>query len=235
MANFTILHLYPETLKFNGEAGNVLALKERATKSGLSVTVRAADVAQPLPKTRPNLVFIGSGTLQATLTAAKDLATKESQLHQWVNAGTKILAVGTGFDLVASQLILLDGTAVRGLGMTNTTHRVTGEHLVGEVVASEGIAGFINTDREIVRGDSGFELGVVEASDEKSLVGYVDGYRDGKVWGTNIQGPFLPMNPKFADEILASIFPKLPKPGNLKTLDALAKKARNAISVRVRN
>ncbi|MEY4451857.1 MAG: hypothetical protein RLZZ380_978 [Actinomycetota bacterium] len=235
MANFSILHLYPETLKFNGEVGNVLALKERATKYGLSVTVRSAEISQALPKIRPSLVFIGSGTLQATLAAAGDLATKESQLHQWVAAGTKILAVGTGFDLIAQQLILLDGTAIRGLGMTNTTHSVTDEHLVGEVVISKDVAGFINTNREIVRGDVGFELGIVRASDEKKLVGYVDGYSDGKVWATNVQGPFLPMNPKFADEIIASICPNLPKVGSLKTLDGLAKKTRNAISARVGN
>jgi CobQ-like glutamine amidotransferase family enzyme len=35
MSNFSILHLYPNTLHLNGEAGNVLALTERGKEHGL--------------------------------------------------------------------------------------------------------------------------------------------------------------------------------------------------------
>lgn len=235
MASLNILHLYPNTLHLNGEAGNVLALKRRAELAGFKVLVKFAEIGETLPKVRPHLVFIGSGTSQATLTAAEHIIKFDRELHGWVKQGTKVLAVGTGFDLISQGLILPDGTTVNGLGMTNTTHRVTGNHLVGEVVVDADFAGFINSDREIIRGDDAFALGRVQRSDEVSLVGYLDGYSDGKVWATNVQGPFLPMNPSFADEILAAIFPTYVNTDSSRTLDSLAAKARKAISIRVGN
>ena len=232
MANLTLLHLYPKTLRLNGEAGNVLALEKRAELYGIKLTTKHLELGQLLPKVRPNLIFIGSGTLQATLAVAADLVSKDSQIHKWIAQGTKVIAVGSGFDLISQELILADASIIPGLALTNTTHRITGKHLVGEVVLGEDFAGFINTDREIIRGGD-LELGVVKHSDNPELVGYIDGYCDGKVWATNVQGPFLPMNPKFADAILASVSPQMVKSPKLKTLNDLAKKAREAISARV--
>jgi len=235
MANLAILHLYPNTMRLNGEMGNVLALKHRAELAGLKVTVKSVEIGEELPKVRPSLVFIGSGTLQATLAAAKDLLKLDRLIHDWVAQGTKVLAVGTGFDLISQGLILADGKTVLGLGLTNTTHRITGVHLVGEVVICNDFAGFINSDREISRVDDSMALGLVKNSDESKLVNYLDGYSDGKIWATNVQGPFLTMNPSFADDILSTIFPKYLKSTETRALDSLASKARKAISTRIGN
>jgi CobQ-like glutamine amidotransferase family enzyme len=235
MASLTILHLYPNTLHLNGEVGNVLALRRRAELYGLKVSVKSIEIGDELPKVRPSLVFIGSGTLQATLTAAKHLLKLDHLIQHWVSQGTKVLAVGTGFDLISQGLILADGTTIPGLGLTNTTHRITGKHLVGEVVIGNDFAGFINSDREISRLEDSLALGLVKHSEESKLVNYLDGYSDGKIWATNVQGPFLPMNPRFADEILLSIVPNYAKAASARPLDSLASKARKAISSRVGN
>lgn len=233
MANITLLHLYPQTLKLNGEVGNVTALKVRAGLYGHELKVSHVEVGQALPKKRPNIVFIGSGTLAGTKLAQADLVSKEFELHQWIAAGTKVVAVGSGFDLISQELILESGEALRGLGLTNTTHNITGRHLVGEVTLTNGLAGFVNSDRKIVRGSNDFVLGKVTRSDEAGLVDFLDGYFDGKVLGSVVQGPLLPMNPALADKILASVA-KLPaKTAAVKKLDSLASKARDAISGRV--
>lgn len=235
MANLSLLHLFPETLKLNGETGNVLALKRRAELFGHQLKVNSVEVGQSLPKQRPDIVFIGSGTLAATKIVQTELVGKEFQIHEWVAKGTKVIAVGSGFDLIAQELILPTGESIRGLGLTNTTHRITGNYLVGEVIATENLAGFINSDREIVRGSGDFVLASVLQSDESKLVGYLDGYFDGKILGSNIQGPLLPMNPNLADRLLAGLV-KLPaKNSALNKLDKLASNARAAILSRVGN
>ncbi len=233
MAELSILHLYPNTLRLNGEAGNVTALSVRAASYGLKVKKTFVEIAQELPKKRPAIIFLGSGTLSATKLAAEDLISKSEIIHSWVTQGTKVLAVGSGFDLISQGFELLDGTFITGLGLTNTTHKIEAQHLVGEVVLSSGLAGFVNTNRSIRRGSGSFELGKVTASDLPELVGYVDGYSDGKVLASNVQGPLLPMNPKLADELIAQLYPKLSKPASLRKLDQLATKARAAISTRV--
>jgi CobQ-like glutamine amidotransferase family enzyme len=233
MADFSILYLYPQTLRLNGESGNVRALDVRASEMGLSVKTTFVEVGQTLPTKRPNLIFIGSGTLAGTKLAAEDLKTKSNVIHQWVTQGAKVLAVGSGFDLVSQGLVLLDGTFIDGLGLTNTTHTISNEHLAGEVTLTGDLAGFINSNRLISRGTGSFEIGEVLSSDMANLVGYVDGYRDGKVMASNLQGPLLPMNPALADELISWIYPKLSKTEELRKFDRLASKARAAIASRV--
>ncbi|MFM2384499.1 MAG: hypothetical protein RL166_373 [Actinomycetota bacterium] len=215
MADLSILHLYPQTLRLNGESGNVVALAVRATAMGLAVKLSAVDVGEPLPSKRPHVVFLGSGTLAGTLLAAADLQGKSDVIHQWVAKGTKVLAVGSGFDLVSQGLDLLDGS--------------------GEVALDSGLAGFINSNRAIRRGTGKFDLGEVVASDISEIVGYVDGYRDGKVMASNVQGPLLPMNPTLADELISWVYPNIQKTEDLKKYDRLASKARAAIASRVGN
>ncbi len=233
MGNFVILHLYPQTLKLNGETGNVTALSVRAAQYNLACEVIQVETQQSLSETQPHLIFIGSGTLGATKAAAKDLTSKAAKLIEWVSKGTKVLAVGSGFDLVSLGLELPDGEFIQGLALTDTKHKVGSSYKVGEVVLSDNFAGFINSDREIVRTSDSKALGVVLASDEPKLVGYVDGFKDGSVMASNVQGPLLPMNPALADELLGWIFPKLQKPTRLEIFDVLAAKARNAISERI--
>ncbi|MEY4391046.1 MAG: hypothetical protein RLZZ400_789 [Actinomycetota bacterium] len=235
MAELRILHLYPETLRLNGERGNVAALKLRAELAGLSVKISTLEIGESLPSKRPHLIFIGSGTLSATKVAHADLAKKDRQIHAWIAQGLKVLAVGSGFDLVSKSLELPDGSFLEGLGLTNTTHKIEASYVVGEVWLSEGFAGFVNSNRLIVRGAPGLELGAVRSSDNAGLVAYVDGYQDGKVMASNVQGPLLPMNPQLADRLLSWVFPDYEKPKAADKYDRLAKKARAAILARVRS
>lgn len=230
MPKFSILHLYPESLHLNGEGGNVIALVERGKAYSLDVTLQSVELGENLPSSRPDLIFIGSGILGAVKIVSQDLENKSRTILEWVNAGTKVLAVGGGFDLISNGLEVDPGQTLFGLGLTNTKHRITGEHLVGEVLTETGLAGFINWNREIVRISEDAALSTVTASDESRLVGYLDGYRSGNVLATNIQGPFLPMNPHVADELLGITGEATAK---IATLNFLAEKAREAISRRV--
>ncbi|MEO0313276.1 MAG: hypothetical protein RL140_506 [Actinomycetota bacterium] len=232
MPKFNILHLYPTTLHLNGEAGNVVALLERGKELGLELEVHSTELNENLPSTRPDLVFIGSGILSAVKVAAVDLEAKAKTLTQWSNAGTKVLAVGAGFDLISQGLEIESGHTLFGLGFTNTKHRLTNDHLVGEVVTDSGLAGFINWNREITRTNQSSPMGTVVSSDNNRLVGYVDGYISGNIFATNIQGPFLPMNPSVADQLLG-VSDTNASNERLATLDSLAEKARAAISRRV--
>ncbi|MEO6943075.1 MAG: cobyric acid synthase, partial [Terrimesophilobacter sp.] len=80
--------------------------------------------------------------------------------------------------------------------------------------------GFGNACRDVVRGAR------------------VEGVRDGANMGTSIHGPFLPMNPSFADELLAAALRRKgsdlpPADDRIAAVDELARKAREAIVVRV--
>lgn len=233
MAKLTFLHLYPETLKFNGERGNLLALKVRAEQYGHTVEILTCELEEPVPNQPMSLIFLGSGTLSALRAAHRDLDLKRSKVLELVSAGSKVLAVGAGFDLISNSIELTNGTLLSGLGLTKTNHRITGDHLVGEVAGENEISGFINSDRLIQREDHSTAVTTVTHSDEPKLIGYVDGYRDGVVMASNVQGPLLPMNPGLADELIGWMTGTTPT--GLPELDGLAAGARAAISVRVGN
>lgn len=235
MTDLQILHLYPKTLRLNGEVGNVVALRRRAETSGFDVTVALVEMGEKLPTVMPQIIFLGSGTNTAMLLAAKDLRDKIDQIRSWVAEGTKVLAVGAGFDLISKGVRLPDGNFVEGLDLTDTTHTITNRHMVGEVWVSNSFAGFLNSDREISRGDASRALGVVAASENSKLLGYFDGYRHENIWASCIQGPLLPMNPMICDEILSAIYPNMQNSGELAQLDQLAARAREAILRRVGN
>lgn len=232
MRKLLAVHLYPKTLKLNGEIGNLRALEFRLSKLGYQLDVVATELSESLPATRPAFIFIGSGTLTATKLAAADLRSKADVIRHWIDSGTKVLAVGAGFDLVSRGLTLADGQVLFGLALTDTKHEIAANHLVGEVVATGDIAGFVNWNRIVHRDTESFALTEVTASEEAALVGYTDGYKDGIVLASNIQGPLLPMNPKLADVFLSWIIDDYEPVTDLE-VDQLAAKARSSISSRV--
>lgn len=233
MSNLSILHLLPKTLKLNGEAGNVAALNARASSAGISVRIELCDLTDSLPSRRPEIIFIGSGTISATLAAAEYLSRNKNLLLTWVSEGSTVVAVGSGFDLIAKAFTLETGASVLTLGLTDTSHSETDKHLVGEVVLDNGQAGFINSDRRIIRDRDDLAFGTVASSDEPALLGYQDGYRFGNIWASNVQGPWLPMNPEIADEILTSQISGYHPSPEMELISDLARKARLAISARV--
>ena len=234
MAKYRALYLYPKTLRLNGESGNLQALDYRLEARGASLEIVNCELGEQLPGKRPDFVFLGSGTLTATKLASEDLRIKSAQIRAWIKAGTKVLAVGSGFDLVSNGLETAEGETLFGLGLTDTRHRIGAKHLVGEVVATNGISGFVNSNRVISRPSSEHALATVSASDETELVNYVDGFKDGTVLASNIQGPLLPMNPELADEFLGWVIGSEVAASNL-DVDVLSAKARASISNRVGN
>lgn len=182
----TIVHLYPRELGINGDVGNVMALRKRAEWRGAEVTVIDHEVGAELP-VRADIVHIGSGPVSAQELVLDDLARIASALRTWAEDGVPFLAIAGGWQLLGRTLTLLDGTVVEGAGVFPTDARLTPERTVGEVWR-EDVAGFVNH-------------GSVITTDGAPVADPVA--RFGSSIGTMLHGPFLPMNPRFADELLA--------------------------------
>lgn len=232
MSEFSFLHLYPETLRLNGESGNVLALQKKLEWNGHKVAVFDVEISQQLPKERPHLVFIGSGTSTAAKLAFEDLSLKSALLKEWKSLGTVFLGVGVGFDLLSEESVDKSGGKQNGLGFLECQIVESEKYLVGEVVTDNGFAGFINTNKS-VKLKAGISLGSVTAADNDELLGITVGVNDGNVWGAYLQGPLLPMNPEIANQILAVLTPKASASDRALRVDELAKRAKHLISKRV--
>jgi len=222
----TVVHLYPRELGINGDVGNVMAVAKRAEWRGMPLTVVNHEVGAELPSAA-HLVHIGSGPVSGQELVLDDLARIAPTLRGWAASGVPFLAIAGGWHLLGRTITAVDGASREGVGIFPCSTVQTNERTVREVFARGGgseVAGFEN-------------FGAATTFTEgESLLGH------GIVWGasvgTNLHGPFLPMNPRWADRMLASAAALAGVPmgdgdERVAEVDGYAAKSRAAIRQRV--
>ena len=182
----TVLHLYPRELGINGDVGNVMALQKRAEWRGVELRVLDHEIGAELPD-EVHLVHIGSGPASGQELVVEDLARIAPRLREWAESGVPFLAIAAGWQLLGSELTLPSGV-VAGAGIFPTRSTTAPSRIVREVWTKDA-AGFENHGA-LTTTESGVPAGWPVA-------------RFGTSIATNLHGPFLPMNPSFADELLA--------------------------------
>jgi CobQ-like glutamine amidotransferase family enzyme len=243
--SLTILALYPKQLGINGDSGNVLALVERARWRGITATVVEHNVGDALPHS-VDIIHIGSGPRTAQLAVRADLALIAARLREWKLAGVPVLAIAGGWQLLGSSLVEEDGAVVDGAGVFDTTSRLVAARAVGEIMVETGdgsVAGFENHGAVVTLGAGARPLGTVTAGYGNGGVAAsaarTEGVVEGDSIGTNLHGPFLPMNPTYADRMLRSALAfrgldtALGTDERVARVDAAAAQARTAIAKRL--
>ncbi len=218
----TILHLYPRELGINGDVGNVMALRKRAQWHGIEARVLDHEVGGELPAEAPHVVHIGSGPVAAQQSVLGDLARIGATLREWGRAGVPFLAIAGGWQLMGRRLTFLDGTSVDCAG----------------VLPSEAVLVSTRTVREVWRDDvAGFENHAAETTVEGEPADWPVA-RWGHSIATTLHGPFLPMNPRFADELLSVAAARArvtlgPADNRLAEVDDRAARSRQAVRSRL--
>jgi CobQ-like glutamine amidotransferase family enzyme len=226
------VHLYPRELGINGDVGNVTALRRRAQWRGATVDVIDVGAAEALPD-EAHLVHIGSGPASARRPLHADIARHAGALRAWATEGVPFLAVAAGWQLLGRTVTELDGEVSAGAGVLPSTARMSAQRTVGEVAGESElgeVAGFVNYGAEYT-----VDAGVAPLA---RLGSGVDGLVTGALVGTNMHGPFLPMNPAWADHLLELAAQRagveLGEPSDaLRTADDYARRARAAIRSRL--
>ena len=135
-----LLELYPEHLNLNGDRGNLLVLQRRLEWAQVPVQAFVHRAGQPLPATRPDFVLLGHGSSAAWRQVYGDLSRIVTQLEQWMNEGTQVLAVSSGF-------AALHGL-VKGLPSSiNRRERVS--KFVEVSIGEQSVVGYLNSDLEL--------------------------------------------------------------------------------------
>ena len=244
--SLTILSLYPRQLGINGDSGNVLALRTRAAARQIEVAVVEHNVGDALPES-VDLIHIGSGPRTAQLAVQADLALITPQLLAWKTAGVPVVAIAGGWQLLGESVIDENGVATPGAGLFPSTARLVAKRAVGEIVlstASGTLAGFENHGAITTLAAGAAPLGTVTAGfGNAGAVASAglgeEGIVDGVSVATNLHGPFLPMNPEWADRLLRAALANrgldvsLQPTEHLALVDTAASNARAAIAKRL--
>jgi hypothetical protein len=229
-----ILHLYPRELGINGDAGNVLALAERARWRGVDAEVVPYAAGGELPQ-GVDIVHIGSGPLSSQRAVHADVLRIAPRLRDWRDAGIPILAIAGGWQLLGAEIETPDGETLAGAGVFPTRAALGAKRHVGEIVVrlddGRTLAGFENHSARTVL-DGAEPLGRVVSGTGND--GTLEGVRVGSSIATHLHGPLLPMNPGLADRLLSlALRGEVAPVAQTERVDRYAVNARRAIADRL--
>jgi CobQ-like glutamine amidotransferase family enzyme len=235
-----ILHLYPVELGINGDVGNVLALRKRAEWRGIDVEVLDHHPGEPLPAD-VHLVHIGSGPLSGQAAVSDDLEAITPGLLELKAAGIPFLAIAGGWQLLGMSLRTPDGEQLATAGVFSSSTVLAPRRFVGEVVLDTPlgrVAGFENHGSITTLDTGATPLGTVIRR-KSAAESPTEGLVEGASVATNLHGPFLPMNPAWADRLLgdalkaAGVDSDLGESDNCTAADSIAARSRDAIAGRL--
>lgn len=207
--NLRIAQLYPVELGVTGDVGNVRALQARWERSGDGRTAEHVPVGRgdALPDD-VDLVIVGNGPLSAMRLVIDDLRGRTDGLTALVVAGTPLVAVGGGAELLSRGVTSTDGEALEGVGLFDFRVARTGTRRVGYVVADTEhgkLVGFEDHASEWTLGGDVEVYGMLAAGSGSFPRGAGRGetVRRGAAYASNVQGPVLPLNPQLTNALLA--------------------------------
>ena len=205
-----ILRVLPEELNVHGDAENALVLARRAEWSGIDASVVDLPAGGAVPAFRPDAIVVGSGTDPMLEHVAARLAPLAGPLRDWVADGVPLLAVGTGFELLAEE-VQTGSWTVRGLGIfparvVPLPSRATGDLAVRS--SSRVLIGFENHARgaELLEGAAPLGQTIAGIGNGTAAGGAaIEGCIAGTAMGTHLHGPVLARNPDLADDLLTAM------------------------------
>jgi CobQ-like glutamine amidotransferase family enzyme len=193
-----IVHLYPSELGIFGDVGNVTALEMRARWSGIDVTIENVGVSDSVPE-KADIYMIGSGSTAGVSAVAEVMPSLSRALTRARSAGATLIAIGAGMHLLGSRIEIRRGEHAAGAGLFDASSELRAERLVGPVAGRVGgheVAGYVNSGHAL----EGSVVPLVENIHGLPIA--TDGVSLDGILGTNLHGPFLPMNSRIADDII---------------------------------
>lgn len=207
------LHLFPNQLGLNGETGNLDCLVQRLNWAGQQSQVEVFDGKGKIP-TNIDAIFVGSGTLAGALEALDLLDGEGATLRQLASAGTPVLALGLGWEILGESIKLLDQTSVVGAGVFPSRSQRVQQRASAESYGFDdsGVltTGYANHSSEIELLDEAAALvqlqaGFGNSSSFSAKQRPDEGLLVGNLMAARLNGPLLPLNPHLADKFLSLI------------------------------
>lgn len=210
-ARLRIAHLYADEMNIYGDRGNILALSKRAEWRGIPVEVRTIERGPAPDLSEIDLIFWGGGQDRDQELVFKDAAAhKVEAIRNAIKAGSVVLAVCGGYQLLGEYYVTADGKKLPGLGLVDL-HTVPGptRNIGNILIETSGLGldpptlvGFENHSGKTYLGPGLRPLGqVLRGAGNNGEDGF-EGVVDGNVFGTYLHGSLLPKNPHFADLLI---------------------------------
>jgi CobQ-like glutamine amidotransferase family enzyme len=207
-----IAHLYADEMNIYGDRGNIMTLQRRAEWRGITVEVRAIGRGPSPDLSDIDLIFWGGGQDRDQELVFTDAAAHKVQpIRAAIDAGTVVLAVCGGYQLLGEYYVTADGKQLPGLGLVDL-HTVPGsQRKIGNIVIETStlgldpatLVGFENHSGKTYLGAGLQPLGRVLHGAGNNGEDGTEGVAAGNIFGTYLHGSLLPKNPHLADLLIA--------------------------------
>ncbi len=205
MKAIKIAHLYPERMSIYGDYGNIIALTQRMNWRGIKNEVESIEVGRKIPKDI-DIIFIGGGQDRGQVIVAKDLESKASQIHEFVESGGPLLSVCGGYQLLGEYFISNDYGELKGISLFNVISRATTTRMIGNIVVQSQefgeLVGFENHSGATEFVGRAHPLGIVKKGYGNNPKDKIEGAIYKNALGTYMHGSFLPKNPLVCDWLI---------------------------------
>jgi lipid II isoglutaminyl synthase (glutamine-hydrolysing) len=206
-----ICHLYPRLLSVAGDRGNLLALTRRCAWRGIRSSVAEADVGVTPDFAEFDLILFHGGQDCEMRVAADDLGTKAGSLREAIEAGTVVLAVCAGYQLLGKYYAPAGGAPVTGIGVLDAVTEGGSTRFMRHIAVAcdldsgrqRCLVGFENHSGRTYLGLGTAPLGRVIAGSGNNGEDGTEGAHYKEVYATYLHGPVLPKNPWLTDHLLS--------------------------------
>ncbi|MEG2353158.1 MAG: glutamine amidotransferase [Clostridium sp.] len=203
----TIGHLYPDLLNVYGDFGNILILKDRAEKRGITVNLLNNSVNQDFIKEDFDIVLFGGGQDFEQTIVSEDLTPeKTAAIKEYIEDGKVFLAICGGYQLLGNYYTTPTGEKLEGLKILDIYTKSGDKRLIGNTVIfnedfNETYVGFENHSGKTYIGDLK-PLGTVKSGFGNNGEDGYEGCIYKSTFGTYLHGCLLSKNPELADRMI---------------------------------
>lgn len=237
-----ICHMYPDVLNLYGDRGNIICMKHRLERRGISADILSLPIGTASSFSDSDIIFIGGGQDFEQELILNDLAgAKTDNLRSAVEDGVSVLAICGGYQMLGAYYETHDGkkleyTNVIDIYTVGKEKRMTGnlKFLCTTAPPDFLVVGFENHSGRTYLGSGVLPLGRVISGFGNNGDDGTEGARYKNVFGSYCHGPILPKNPAFCDYLLLCALRRKYGISTLEKLDdTIEMLAHNEISKRI--
>lgn len=207
MADFVIMHMYPDLMNLYGDRGNLLCLQKRLEWYGHKAIIKNITLDEEVDFSSADMIFMGGGSDREQGLVYKDLLGKADCMWKSITAGLPALCICGAYQLLGMSYRDYKGKIMDGLGFFDFYSQGEEERLIGNIVIEtsltgivETVVGFENHGGRTYFNDSSLQpFGRVIKGYGNNGQDKQEGIAYQNLIGTYLHGPLLPKNPHIAD------------------------------------
>ena len=103
MAQFNIVHIYPDLMNLYGDRGNLICIKRRIEWYGYKCNIKTIRLREEIDYDNMDMLFMGGGSDREQELVYQDLLTRADKLKEMIEQGLPVLCICGAYQLLGTS------------------------------------------------------------------------------------------------------------------------------------